>query len=134
VLVQSFCPDHPAIANAARHDYEGFVRYELPTREAPLASPYGRIVRLIARGKDEARVEKYLDELAKTLRAQAPPGVRFWGPSPTPILKIREEFRFHLQARCASAAPLRAMLRDLPLHPPPNKVDLAVDVDPISML
>ncbi|APW62155.1 replication restart helicase PriA [Paludisphaera borealis] len=134
VLVQSFCPEHPAIANAARHDYEGFVRYELPTREAPLASPYGRIVRLVARGKDEARVEKYLNELAKTLRAKAPPGVRFWGPSPTPILKIREEFRFHLQIRCASAAPLRTMLRDLPLHPPPNKVDLAVDVDPISML
>ncbi len=134
VLVQSFCPEHPAIYNAARHDYEGFVRHELPTREAPLASPYGRIVRLVARGRDESRVEKYLTELANALRARAAPGVRFWGPSPAPILKIREEFRFHLQARCASAAPLRAMLSDLPLHPPPYKVDLSVDVDPISML
>jgi primosomal protein N' (replication factor Y) len=134
VLVQSCCPEHPAIANAARHDYEGFVRHELPTRAEPLASPYGRIVRLIARGKDEGRVEAYLSALAGTLRAQADPSIRFWGPCSAPILKIREEFRFHLQARCASAAPLRALLRGLPLLPPPNKVELAVDVDPISML
>jgi primosomal protein N' (replication factor Y) len=134
VLVQTFCPDHPAISNAARHDYEGFVRFELPTRSGPLASPYGRIVRLVARGRDEGRVEKYMSSLAEALRAKADSSVRFWGPCPAPILKIREEFRFHLQARCASAAPLRAVLHTLPDHPPPPKVDLAVDVDPISML
>jgi primosomal protein N' (replication factor Y) (superfamily II helicase) len=134
VLVQTFCPEHAAIANAARHDYEGFVRSELPTRSGPLASPYGRIIRLVARGRDEKRVEAYMDELAKALRAQADPSVRFWGPCAAPILKIREEFRFHLQIRCATAGPLRALLRNLPLQPPPNKVDLAVDVDPISML
>jgi len=134
VLVQTFCPDHPAISNAARHDYEGFVRFELPTRAAPLASPFGRIVRLVARGREEERVEKYMGKLAEALRAKADPSVRFWGPCPAPILKIREEYRFHLQARCASAAPLRAVLRALPELPPPPKVDLAVDVDPISML
>ncbi len=26
VLVQTYCPDHPAVVHAVRHDYDGFVR------------------------------------------------------------------------------------------------------------
>jgi primosomal protein N' (replication factor Y) len=134
VLVQTYSPDSPAILHAARHDYESFVAQELPQRSGLLASPYGRIVRLLARGREEARVKAYMDELASTLRAKADPSVRFLGPCPAPVLKIKEEFRYHLQLRCASAGPLRNLLRDLSSPPLPPKVELAVDVDPVSML
>ncbi len=134
VLVQTYSPEHPAIFHAARHDYEGFVGWDLPNRSGPLASPYGRIARLVARGRDEARTEKYLKELTAKLHAVADPSIRFLGPCAAPVLKIREEFRFHLQLRCPTTAPLRALLRDLSDPPPPPKVELAVDIDPISML
>ncbi|MDG3002539.1 replication restart helicase PriA [Paludisphaera mucosa] len=134
VFVQTYSPESPAILHAARHDYESFVTQELPQRAGGLASPYGRIVRLVARGRDEGRVKGYLDELAATLRARAEASVRFLGPCPAPVLKIKEEFRFHLQLRCATAPPLRALLRDLSSPPAPPKVELAVDVDPVSML
>jgi len=134
VLVQTFSPDHPAILHAAKHDYQGFVGWDLPNREGPLAAPFGRVARLIARGRDEARTEKYLSELSARLRAIADPSIRFLGPCPAPVLKIREEFRFHLQLRCPATAPLRAVLSDLSTPPMPPKVELAVDIDPISML
>ena len=66
--------------------------------------PFGRLVRLIARGPEESAVYAYLKELAAALRQAADPSVRVLGPAPAPILKIRNLYRFHLQLRCPSAA------------------------------
>jgi len=134
VLVQTFNPESPAILHAARHDYESFVSQELPQRSGVLAAPFGRIVRLLARGRDEAKVRAYMEALAAELRGRAEPSVRFLGPCPAPVLKIKEEFRYHLQLRCANPGPLRNLLRDLSSPPLPPKVELAVDVDPVGML
>jgi primosomal protein N' (replication factor Y) len=135
VLVQTFSPDHPAIRSAAGHDYEEFVQSELPVREKFGVPPYGRLVRLIARGAGEAAVFAYLKDLATALRSAADPAVRILGPAPAPILKIRNLYRFHLQLRCPNSRPLQTLLATVPsLHPAPHGVELAIDVDPITML
>jgi primosomal protein N' (replication factor Y) len=135
VLVQTFCPDHPAILYAARHDYEGFVRSELPERERSGVPPFGRIVRLIARGPNEDAVYEFMRKLAEALGKAADPSVRILGPAPAPVIKIRNLYRLHLQARCPTARPLQTMLRQVVSRfPTPQGVELAIDVDPISML
>jgi primosomal protein N' (replication factor Y) len=61
--------------------------------------------------------------------------VRVLGPAPAPIIKIRGLYRFHLQARCAKPGLLQSLMRELPVRlPPPQGIELAIDVDPISML
>jgi len=134
VLVQTYSPDHPAIRRAAEHDYLGFVADELPRRRDHEVPPFGRLVRLIARGPDDTSVGNYLDTLASHLAAGSPPGVRLLGPSPAPVRKIRDLFRHHLQLRAPSPAPLRALLRTLADLPPPAGIELAVDVDPVGLL
>ncbi|WP_337176812.1 primosomal protein N' [Paludisphaera sp.] len=134
VLVQTYSPESPAILHAARHDYESFVAQELPHRRDVLASPYGRVVRLLARGRDEARVKAYMEALSARLRERADRSVKFLGPCAAPVMRIKEEFRFHLQLRCATVAPLHALLRDLSEPAPPPRVELAADVDPVGML
>ena len=135
VLVQTYFPEHPAIRCAARHDYEGFVASELPERERHGVPPFGRLVRIIVRGANEQAAREYLDGLAGALKEAAPPGVRLLGPAPAPVLKIRNLYRFHLQLRSATARPLQALRHAvLPTLPPPGGVELAVDVDPVSML
>lgn len=135
VLVQTYSPDHPAILCAAQHDYEGFVATELPERERHGVPPFGRLVRLIARGRDEAVTRQYLDDLADALKAEAPKDVRLLGPAPAPVLKIRHLFRFHLQLRSPRAKVLQTLLHAVPpRHPTPPGVELAIDVDPVSML
>ncbi|MBV8313573.1 MAG: primosomal protein N' [Planctomycetaceae bacterium] len=135
VLVQTYSPDHHAIVCAARHDYEGFVAQELPEREQYGMPPYGRLVRLIARGAREPAVRDYLDELARALKAAATPAVQLVGPAPAPVLKIRNLYRYHLRLRCASPRPLQALWQAVaPTLPPPSGVELAVDVDPVSLL
>src|SRR5689334_10911155 len=134
-LVQTYTPEHPAIQAAVRHDYHAFVASELPERERFGVPPFGRLVRLIARGPDESAVFAYLKEMAEALRRAAEPSVRALGPAPAPILKIRNLYRFHIQLRCPGPRPLQALARAVPpTIPAPHGVELAIDVDPIHML
>ncbi len=82
VIVQTFSPEHPAIQLAARHDFVGFAEIELPVRKSFGVPPYGRLVRVIARGSNEASVRAYMDELADAFGAAADPSVRILGPAP----------------------------------------------------
>jgi primosomal protein N' (replication factor Y) len=135
VLVQTFCPDHPAILNAVRHDFEGFAASELPERAKFRVPPYGRIVRMVARGLREMAVQQYMEKLGAALKEAADASVRVLGPAPAPIVKIRNCYRFHLQVRSPAAGALQALAREVAGRlPPPRGVDLAIDVDPISML
>jgi primosomal protein N' (replication factor Y) len=135
VLVQTYCPDNPAIVHAAKHDYLSFVATELPERQQRGFPPYSRLVRLIARGPDEAAVRAFLGDVAHALADQAPASVRLFGPAPAPILKIRNLFRFHLQLRAPTARPLQSLLQAvLPTLNPPAGVELATDVDPVNLL
>jgi primosomal protein N' (replication factor Y) len=93
------------------------------------------MVRLIARGPEETAVYEYLKKLGAAVRQAADASVRVLGPAPAPIIKIRNLYRFHLQVRCATARPLQNLVRDVPGRlPPPQGIELAIDVDPISML
>ncbi|MEW4567960.1 primosomal protein N' [Tautonia sp. JC769] len=135
VLVQTYTPDAPAIAFAARHDYLGFVAQELPEREKNGCPPFGRVVRLIARGPSEAEVVGYLESFAQLLRELSDDSVRLLGPAPAPVMKIKHLFRYHLQLRAPAPGPLQRLLRvALPLADPPQPIELAVDVDPVSLL
>jgi primosomal protein N' (replication factor Y) len=135
VVVQSYCPDEPAIGLAAAHDYTGFVAQELQRRKLHGLPPFGRVVRLVARGEDPGEVEGYLGRVAQSLEASAPEGVRWLGPAPAPVAKIRNLSRFHIQLRSPSSRAMIAAVRAaLAGAGPPKGVELAIDVDPVSML
>ncbi len=135
VLVQTYSPSEPAILCATTHDYLGFVAGELPHRERSGVPPYGRVVRLIARGPDFGIVRRYLEDLTDALRNACPPSIRMLGPAPAPVEKIKDLYRVHLQMRGKTPKPLQDALQAvLPAFPPPAGVELAVDVDPMSML
>jgi primosomal protein N' (replication factor Y) len=135
VLVQTYSPDVPAIAFARHHDYLGFVAGELVDREKLGLPPFGRLVRLIARGADATAVKAYLDGLHHALREAASNLVVITAVVPAPVEKIRNLYRFHLRIRCPSPRPLQDLLSAVPPRfPPPSGVELAIDVDPMSML
>ena len=67
VLVQTFSPDHPAIAAAAQHDYHAFAAVELPTREHYNYPPFARMIRIVVRGAAERTTGEFADTLARHL-------------------------------------------------------------------
>ena len=135
VLVQTFSPGVAAIAHARTHDYQGFVAGELVDRQKYGLPPFGRLIRLIARGEDPVAVKAYLDSLHAALTEARPSVVAITAVVPAPVEKIRNLYRFHLRMRCPSPKPLQDLLRAIPPQfPPPSGIELAIDVDPIGML
>ncbi len=143
VVVQTSTPEHPAIRAAVAHDYEAFVKSELPIREALVYPPYGSVIRFVVRGLDEGRVREWATHLTERLRAEAaavPPGsgqaeIRVLGPAPAPIPRLRERFRWHLQVLGPDGMVLRGLVRRATAGlKTPTDLAWIVDVDPVDML
>ncbi|MFN9367992.1 MAG: primosomal protein N', partial [Planctomycetia bacterium] len=137
VVVQTSTPDHPAIRAAAAHDYEAFVRSELPIREALLYPPFGHVVRLVVRSLDERAAQEWAGHLATRLReaAAGDATVRVLGPAPAPITRLRERYRWHVQVHGAEGDVLRDLVRRATATArTPDNVAWIVDVDPVEML
>ncbi len=144
VLVQTFNPEQPCIALAARHDYETFVAAEAAHRQAHNYPPYQRLVRLVVRGKDADEAGAFAERLAGAFRTAlprlqatggAPAEVRLLGPAEAPVFRLKGYSRYHFQLQSPSSAALHQLLRAVvPTVRPPNGVELTVDVDPLNML
>jgi primosomal protein N' (replication factor Y) len=159
VVVQTSTPDHPAIVAAAAHDYEAFVRSELPIRQALLYPPFGSIVRMVVRSADEKAAADWAGHIVDRLRKEVaaitaaggggPPGdataatvsipppaaIRVLGPAPAPIARLRDRFRWHLQVQGADGRQLRELVRRATATlETPDDVAWIIDVDPVEML
>ena len=138
VVVQTSTPEHPAIRSAGRHDYEAFVRHELPIREALLYPPYGSVVRFVVRSHREEAAAAWAGTLAVRLRAAVAAGgegMRVLGPAPAPIARLRDRFRWHLQVHGPDGERLRALVLQATAGlRTPDDVAWIIDVDPVEML
>lgn len=143
VLVQTFNPEQPCIALAARHDYLGFVTNELAHRRVHNYPPYERMMRLIIRSKDEEAAAQFAERLTgafhgalsgATGRAPSAP-VRILGPAEAPVHRLKGYFRYHFQLQSPSPAALHELVRAVaPTVRPPAGVEFVLDVDPFNML
>ncbi len=138
VIVQSFCPDDPAIVAATRHDYVGFATRELELRREMRLPPVTRMARIVLRDKDPLKCAARATHLHQELTRgndQMALGVRVRPPSPCPISRIADYHRHGIELISPRAAPLQRLLTALR-----NAGELiadeqtAVDVDPVSLL
>ncbi len=97
VVIQTFLPDHYAIALARTHDYESFYREELRRREPHGYPPFRELSQLALSGVDAAVVEAAAVTLAE--RARSVPGaagLEVLGPAPAPLARLRDRYRWQV--------------------------------------
>ncbi|HEY4235285.1 MAG TPA: primosomal protein N' [Lacipirellulaceae bacterium] len=138
VLVQTLCPETPAIQAAVRHDYVAFARAELPHRESAGYPPFTSMVRIVVRGAKEGDTKSLADELGSRLRAATEgqaAAIRILGPAPAPFAKLRGQFRYHIQLQSSDADALRSLVRSTTSAIKlPEGLNWIVDVDPWDMM
>ena len=138
VMVQTFTPEHPCIALAAKHDFLEFAKLELAVRKEHAYPPYQRLARLIVRSEKIDAASAFADTLAgafkqATSRVQQP--VRVLGPAECPVFKLKNFYRFHFQLQSASSGHLHQVLREvLATVKVPSNVEYQVDIDPFNMM
>jgi primosomal protein N' (replication factor Y) len=141
VVLQTFLPQHYAIALARTHDYPRFYREEIARRRPHGWPPFNEIVHLAFAGKRALAVEHAavtLAGLAKTCLQDdtGSEGVQVLGPAPAPLTRIRDEFRWQLLL-LGPREGVRAVARELArqAHGPAFAgVTLRVDANPLQML
>jgi primosomal protein N' (replication factor Y) len=139
VVVQTWDPDHPAIALAVRHDVDSFLERELADRHELGYPPITRAALIRVDAIDEAEAREGCSRLANV--ALACEGVRagrvlVQGPAPAPIARIRNRWRYRVMLRAAERSALREVLCvvDTARSSLPRGVRASIDVDPVQLL
>ncbi len=134
VLIQTKNPEHPAIALALKHDVMGFVEYGLLDRKSLSYPPYSRLAMVRVSAIEERVARECIAELAQVAHQHAGAQVEILGPSPAPITRLRNHYRFRLVVRSKTRGPLRRVLQAVLDARVDRRVRMVVDVDPVSML
>lgn len=137
VLVQTCCPDEPAIRQAAAHDYVSFVRDEMVSRRDMLAPPFRTYARVILRGPIEDHVATIADQFAEALRRvckEKELPVDILGPAPAPIARLKNNYRYHFQLAAEEFKTIRTLwMESSKARPAMHDVEYVIDVDPLSL-
>ncbi|MCB9654726.1 MAG: primosomal protein N' [Deltaproteobacteria bacterium] len=135
VIIQTFQPKHYAIQSAVTHDTHGFFALERRGRQSLGYPPFGRVGLIRVESRDEQAALATARRIGETAGATRDPQGRVLGPSPAPISKLRDRFRFILILFAPTPARLVAfMMRVKGQTPPATNVDIVFDVDPMDLL
>ncbi|MCB9661039.1 MAG: primosomal protein N' [Sandaracinaceae bacterium] len=139
VLVQTYQPEHHAIASAARHDYEAFYEAELAQRSELGYAPFGRMVAVRVDAPEEDLARRVAESLASEARrhpALRDHRVALQGPAPAPLAKVRARYRYRFLLRGEDRRALRevAQLVLAAIERGVAPARASVDIDPVSMM
>jgi len=127
VILQTYAPDHPAIAHAVNQDFEGFAATELPYREALAYPPFAALALYRAESADPGEARQALEIIKARLGRVA--GLRLLGPMEAPVARLKDRWRFQLLLKSARREAIGEALR---VAPPPPGGGLSLDRDPQS--
>jgi primosomal protein N' (replication factor Y) len=129
-VIQTFQPEHPAIALGAKQDYVRFYERELAERRDALYPPFCRLVNIVVSSEDRASAERTAFEAADLLRRHL---TRVLGPAPCAFERLKGRWRYHALVKLdlGDDADLARLPDELLAR---RNVRVTVDVDPVSVL
>ncbi len=141
VLIQTYQPQSEVIGLAASLDWQGFYRRELELRRLTHYPPYSRLIRLVFRGTDLARVKAeallWQQRLRQALdRAGIREAVELFPPCECPYFRVAGKYRFHILLRSSSQyfPLLHRCTQSCFWQARGSRVYVEVDVDPSTMM
>ena len=134
VVVQTYTPEHYAVAAAAQHDYHSMFRQEIQTRRRMGNPPFNRLVHLVCQDVNDSLCQREAASAARELRQQAVAegltDVEIIGPARGMPSRLRGRYRWHLIVRGRN---LHEFLQGF-LERRPFPRGCTVDVDPVHLL
>ena len=129
-IVQTYQPEHYAIAYAQNHDYENFYENEINIRKQLKNPPFNDLVLIMMQGDKEEAVIKELGRIANRLRNR---GLSVMGPVPAPYSRIKNKYRWRIILRHHNATELLDLLHTIAEYYAKSDNQLFIDINPNSM-
>lgn len=135
VIVQTFAPHTDAFQCARRSDFEGFLEHELDLRQTFHYPPFRHLIRHIFRSTSLEKLTFFTEKWSQALEKDLGQVIELRGPSPAPIEKIKDHYRYHLWYFVNNVSrtlpKIQALRRSFPFDP---AIHEALDVDPQSLV
>jgi len=130
VIIQTYNPEHYAVAAAATQDYSAMYRQEIETRQGQGNPPFNQLAHIRFQDLSATACQRQATAMARLLRervaARGLADVEITGPAPGIPGRVRGHYRWNVLVRGRN---LHRFLEDVRL--PPNG---AVDIDPVHPL
>ena len=130
-IIQTYNPEHYAVAAAARQDYAALFRNEIEARHQQGNPPFNRLIHLLYQNTDPTSCQQQAITAARLLRQrireQGLFDVQVIGPAPGIPERVRGSYRWRLVLRGRNLHRFLAGV-ELPAR------DVTIDVDPVHLL
>lgn len=133
VFIQTFSPDHYAIAASRLHDYAGFFRQESEFRRELNLPPYKHLIQVIFSGKMEPEVFRKALEFKKHWSESPPEAITdidWMGPAPCLVPRRFNQFLWNVFLKAPDVDRANRAVRDALAKVDRKGVLITVDVDP----
>ncbi len=137
VVLQTYFPDHYAVQYAAQHDFAGFYDKELRFRSWMHYPPYSALANVLVRSNKLDEALRWSGILGKWFENTRHEGIRVLGPAAAPILRLKQDYRYHFVVKSATRQKLNALLRSMLIYSVAQKIprtQVIVDVDAIWLM
>lgn len=138
VIVQTYCPDHPAVIAAAAHNRAILLEEELPARRELGYPPYRRLGNILVWGKSEDAVRSAATSIALALNSVIISAELDWqvlGPAPCVLSRIKGQTRWHILIKAFPGDDIGSVVGPvLAKHKRRDGVKVTVDIDPCNLL
>jgi primosomal protein N' (replication factor Y) (superfamily II helicase) len=135
VVVQTFTPQAEAIQFSRHADFAGFAANELKLRRDFRYPPFRHLIHHLFRGPNPDKLSFFAEQWAKRVEVVLGTQVELRGPSPSPIEKIKDEYRWQLWYFTSSVTKVVAELTKLRAEFAwPEDITQVMDVDPANLV
>ncbi|HND61067.1 MAG TPA: primosomal protein N' [Opitutaceae bacterium] len=134
VVVQTFTPQAEAIQFSRHADFAGFAAAELKMRREFHYPPYRHLIHHLFRGPNPEKLKFFAEQWARRVEQALGTRLEVRGPSPSPIEKIMDEYRWqvwYFTNAVTRVVPELARLRSE--FNWPDDITQVLDVDPMSL-
>ena len=135
VVIQTFHPTHPIIEFSKNHDYESFYNYSLESRQTWNYPPFSKLslLRIDSLKSDKGR--QFALFCVNEAKKWGFKDVQILGPSPAPLTRIKNHFRFQILIKAKDHTHMQEFLSVFfKKIKAPSLVQLKLDRDPVSLM
>ena len=135
--IQTYTPNNEIIRLAARQDYDAFYQSEIRARSIQDAPPFADWVSITCVGKDERAILVALNRIKSRLMLDFAENqhILINDPSPLPVVRVNDQFRYRLLLSCRldkyTRRVLSELLKDCSRDREMRGIYLGIETDPL---
>ena len=100
VIIQTYNPDHYAIIEAQKQDYDSFYNQEIELRKMLNYPPFCDIIMIRFQGIDLNEIQKISNLVYKKIKSVNDENINIFKPVPSPVDKIKNKYRWRIILKC----------------------------------